>query len=89
VKRLDYRDFVTFLEKDDDLKTIDFTKTAFLLKKDAKNCCKCVRKQKVTAFQNWVAGANKSLSQEEKNLILEKKGENFVVHINGNDILEI
>lgn len=89
MKTLDYRNFVSFLESDDDLKGFAFVKMAFLLKQDAKNCCKCQRAEKVHAFKHWVGEVRNSLLQEEKNLILEKIGENFIVDMDGNNILEV
>ena len=90
MKTLDFRNFVSFLEKDEELKEFGFTKTASLLKQSAKNCCKCDRKQKVNAFKEWVNRVGETLSDNEKNLILKKVGENFtVVNIDGNSILEV
>ena len=56
--QIDYRDFISSLEKDDSTKEIPFIKRAVLLRQSAKNCCKCNRKQNVQKFKDFVFGAD-------------------------------
>jgi len=77
--QIDYRDFISSLEKDDSTKEIPFIKKAVLLREFAKNCCKCNRKQNVQKFKDFVFGADAMLSEKDKQDIKKLLGEIDVI----------
>jgi hypothetical protein len=58
-------------------------------RKATKNCCKCVRGERIKQFINFYHSLGGNLSEQEKNLLKQVAGDTLIFKDNGNIFLEI